>query len=66
MLICLPARPAPLSPAWLPRLQEHIKAQIAGIGENIQVRRFGRYVLGEGIQVSRCGGGPGGGGAEAG
>lgn len=31
-------------------LQEHIKEQIAGIGENIQVRRFSRYVLGEGIE----------------
>ncbi|PRW58941.1 elongation factor Ts [Chlorella sorokiniana] len=29
---------------------EHIKEQIAGIGENIQVRRFGRFVLGEGIE----------------
>ncbi|KAK9914903.1 hypothetical protein WJX75_002062 [Coccomyxa subellipsoidea] len=29
---------------------EHIKAQVAAIGENIQVRRFSRYVLGEGIE----------------
>ena len=29
---------------------EHIKEQIAAIGENIQVRRFQRYVLGEGIE----------------
>ena len=29
---------------------EHIKEAIAGIGENIQVRRFSRYVLGEGIE----------------
>jgi elongation factor Ts len=29
---------------------EHIKEQIAAIGENMQVRRFERYVLGEGIE----------------
>ena len=29
---------------------DHIKEQIAGIGENIQVRRFERFVLGEGIE----------------
>ena len=29
---------------------DHIKEQIAGIGENIQVRRFKRFVLGEGIE----------------
>ena len=29
---------------------EHIKAQIAGIGENMGVRRFERYVLGEGVE----------------
>ena len=29
---------------------EHIKEQIAGIGENIGVRRFEKYNLGEGIQ----------------
>jgi elongation factor Ts len=33
-------------------VQEHIKEQIASIGENIQVRRFSRFVLGEGIEVS--------------
>lgn len=38
--------PAPLAPSP----QEHIKEQIAAIGENIQVRRFSRYVLGEGIE----------------
>jgi len=49
-------RPPPLTPAWprlapsLPSEQEHIKEQIAGIGENIQVRRFARYNLGEGIE----------------
>jgi hypothetical protein len=51
---CLPLCPMlPALPACPACLQEHIKAQIASIGENIQVRRFGRYVLGEGIQVSR-------------
>jgi elongation factor Ts len=29
---------------------EAIKEAIAAIGENIQVRRFTRYVLGEGIE----------------
>jgi len=29
---------------------EHIKAAVASIGENIQVRRFARYNLGEGIE----------------
>jgi elongation factor Ts len=29
---------------------EHIKESIAGIGENIQIRRFARFVLGEGIE----------------
>ena len=29
---------------------EVVKEAIAGIGENIQVRRFSRYVLGEGIE----------------
>ena len=29
---------------------DHIKEQIASIGENINVRRFERYVLGEGIE----------------
>ena len=29
---------------------EHIKEQIATIGENIQVRRFDRFVLGEGVE----------------
>ena len=29
---------------------EHIKAAVASIGENIQVRRFSRYNLGEGIE----------------
>lgn len=37
---------------WLAGMQEHIKEQIASIGENIQVRRFSRFVLGEGIEVS--------------
>ena len=29
---------------------DHIKEQIASIGENMQVRRFQRYVLGEGVE----------------
>lgn len=29
---------------------EHIKEQIATIGENIQVRRFNKFVLGEGVE----------------
>jgi elongation factor Ts len=29
---------------------EHIKESVAAIGENIQVRRFGRFVLGEGLE----------------
>ena len=31
-------------------VSEVVKEAIAGIGENIQVRRFSRYVLGEGIE----------------
>lgn len=31
-----------------------IKESIAGIGENIQIRRFERYVLGEGISVAKA------------
>jgi elongation factor Ts len=31
-----------------------IKESIAGIGENIQIRRFSRYVLGEGIEVAKA------------
>ena len=46
--------PHPLSP------QEHIKEQIAGIGENIQVRRFARFVLGEGIEKKQVGARQGG------
>ena len=33
---------------------EVVKEAIAGIGENIQVRRFSRYVLGEGIEVAKA------------
>ena len=40
---------APCSPTHL-LPAEHIKEQIATIGENIQVRRFERFVLGEGIE----------------
>lgn len=31
-----------------------IKEAIAGIGENIQIRRFERFVLGEGIEVAKA------------
>jgi len=31
-----------------------IKEAIAGIGENIQIRRFERFVLGEGITVAKA------------
>jgi elongation factor Ts len=40
---------APCSPTHL-LPAEHIKEQIATIGENIQVRRFERFVLGAGIE----------------
>lgn len=33
---------------------ETIKEAIAGIGENIQIRRFERFVLGEGITVAKA------------
>ncbi len=33
---------------------EVIKESIAGIGENIQIRRFERFVLGEGIEVAKA------------
>lgn len=41
-------------PACLPGAAEVIKEAIAGIGENIQIRRFERFVLGEGIEVAKA------------
>ncbi len=35
-------------------LAEVIKESIASIGENIQIRRFERFVLGEGIEVAKA------------
>ena len=33
---------------------EHIKEAVAGIGENIKIRRFTRYNLGEGLEKKAC------------
>ena len=33
---------------------EVIKESVAGIGENLQIRRFERFVLGEGIEVTKA------------
>ena len=44
------SRLIPLSLALIYTAAEHIKQSIATIGENIQVRRFERFVLGEGVE----------------